>query len=86
MPFSQLWAHQLEKEMKCFQRRDRKKNYRVKFVVVPTQLTVVLFRVPAAGDLAPQCEEKNTQTEQTKEHSPAHTAPKTGTDKDTIPD
>lgn len=50
------------------------KSYRVKFVVVLTQLTVVLARVPAAGDLTPQCVEKNTQTEQTKEHGPAHTA------------
>lgn len=45
-------------------------------MVVLTQPTVVLIWVPVAGDLTPQGEEENTQTHQTKNHSPAHTAQK----------
>lgn len=45
-------------------------------MVVLTQPTVVLIWVPVAGDLTPQSEEENTQTHQTKNHSPAHTAQK----------
>lgn len=45
-------------------------------MVVLTQPTGVFIWVPVAGDLTPQREEENTQTHQTKNHSPAHTAQK----------
>lgn len=46
-------------------------NYRVDVIVVFAQFAIFVTNIPSTGDLTPQGEEENTQTDQTQEHCPA---------------